>query len=177
MTSHDKAMSMARKLHELSKRGVGGEAANAAQMLDRFLRKTGLTLADIDEDARKEYCWRFKGQEHKRFIGQVISSVAGDAKPYRWRAKPNALCAELTALEYAEVVIRLDHYWQLWQEESRLFYAAFIQANKLYTKPDPDKQVNQRELTPEEEEEVHRLLEKMRAVRTTTPNKRIGAAQ
>lgn len=170
-------MRMARKLHELSKRGVGGEAANATKMLALLLRKTGLTLEDIGDDVRQEHCWRFKGQEHKRFISQVISSVVRDADQYRWKGKPNSLCAELTASEYAEVVIRLDHYWKLWQEESRLFYAAFIQANKLYTKPDPDKQVDQRDLTPEEEEELRRLIEKMSAVRAITPNKRLGSAQ
>lgn len=177
MTQRDKAIRMARKLRELSKRGVGGEAVNAAKMLAHFLEKAGLTLEDIGEDVKKEYCWRFKGQEHKRFILQVISSVIHGPEVYRWKAKPNSLCVELTESEHVEVVIRLDHYWKLWQEESRLFYAAFIQANKLYRKPDPDKQADQRDLTPEEEEELRRLIEKMGVVRAVSSNKRLGAAQ
>lgn len=176
MSARDKAIELARKLHALSKRGVGGEAVNADELLARFLKKTGLTLEDIGAAGRQEHCWRFKDAEHKLFIGQVIASVAGRVEQYRWNDKPKTLCVELTALEYAEVVVRLDHYWELWKEERELFYSAFIQANGLYIKPDPDKVAEDKELTTEEEERLRRMWEKVNAVRTETPHKRIANA-
>ena len=44
-----------KKLQELALRGVGGEAQNAQRVLEALCEKYGLTLEDLDQDAKVTY--------------------------------------------------------------------------------------------------------------------------
>lgn len=174
MTPKEKALALARKLHALRQRGVGGEAENAKAALENLMRKAGISPDELGMDETKPRAWRYRDKGHKDFIVQVIASVAGRGQCYHYSGERNKVYADLTNLEFAEVTVKIDHYWRLYQEEVSVFYEAFIQANKLFAKLDKDqKGTEPKQLTREEIERMKEIWKKMGTIRTDSPQRRL----
>lgn len=164
-------LDLAKKLHALAERGVGGEKENAATMLTRLIKKHGLTLDELLIEKPMPRRFEFKSKEHKRFIIQVCASITGTGEHVRYRGVRGVIEVTLTTAQHLEAVIKIEHYWFLLQEKQRLFYRAFIQTNGLARKnsaPPED-----RVLTPEELAELIELQRMAASARVATPVKRL----
>ena len=65
---------MLKKLLALSKQGVGGEKINAEALLNKLLKKHGLTIEDIDDEEEiKQWDVHFNTDFERKLIYQVIS--------------------------------------------------------------------------------------------------------
>lgn len=176
MGDFDKYLELARKLHALAERGIGGEAHNAEALLERLLKKHSITIEELNNERRSRRQFDFKTKEQRQFLLQVVGSVIGKHTSYYVRKGVRGkLSIDLNTVEHIEVLLRYEHYWNLWLEELDLFYNAFIQANKLYAKPGTDRDAPALERTPEEWERLRRMAEMMRGIRTDGPQKRLKA--
>ena len=95
--------------------------------------------------------------EQRKFFIQVVASVVGvDFDTYSrlnyGKKIKNVVGVELKPAEIAEIEMKFSLYWRAYQEEHDIFYKAFIQTNKLYSKGSKP----QEDLTPEEEEVLMR---------------------
>jgi hypothetical protein len=175
-----KAHDLARKLHELAKRGVGGEKTNAEQKLRALMAKHGITLEQLDDELRVERMFKYRSAQEQQFVGQVISSVVGKShRLYKWTSERNKLFTLLNTAEHLEVIIRLEHYWPLWLGELKLFYRAFIQANRLFAKPveTTGEEPEPPPPTQQELDEAARMWAMANTVKTSSPTKRLERSE
>lgn len=162
----NKIITLAKKLHELAKRGVDGEKQNALDMLEKMMHKHGITWDMLDENKRKERVFKMR-QEQKKFFIQVVGSVCGaGVSIYSYNANKRRIIkrymVELTDMEFIEVQAKFDFYWTKYNEDMELFYSAFIQKNKLYPKPsEDDSDKYNTPLTLEEKQRIFKMLQMM----------------
>lgn len=167
----DAILDLARKLHALAERGVGGEKENAATMLTRLIKKHGLSLDELTTETVKKRHFTYKGEAHKGFVLQVITHVTGNRTYYKYKGVRNELATEMTTAQHLEVAMKLEHYWPLLQEKQKLMYEAFIQANKLFRQRTSDEP--RPEPTPEEIARYLELRRMMGVAEVESPTKRL----
>lgn len=66
-----------KKVKALAERGVGGEATNAAAILERMMKKYGITEAELGEETRERYDFEYHGKEQKKILRQTVYKVTG----------------------------------------------------------------------------------------------------
>lgn len=163
-----KILDLAKKLNELAKQGEGGEKQNAADMLERIMKKHGITWDMLDSSVPKERIIYYD-LEQKDFLFQVISSVIRDYTSYYYKAdkrktKKIRLAVLLTDVQYIEVIEKFEFYWEKWQRDKADFYSAYIQKHKLYRKPSDNPIQDNKPMTPEEKERLLKMLRMMDAI-------------
>jgi len=164
-------LALAQKLHALSLRGVDGERTTAEAMLQKLMAKHRITMEDLQLVQRTERDYPYESIEHRDFICQVVWSVQAMAKPQDWK-KGSAVVVDLSHAEHLEMLLKLDHYWQLYQRELAIFYEAFIRKNDLVRRTPADEQKS--ELTPEEVQRIRRVMGMSQHIHSERPLKRIG---
>ena len=166
MKNENKILDLALKLKALADQGEGGEKRNATELLDAYMIKHNITWEMLQDDVRtkREFIIRI---EQDKFFNQIVYSVVGTKgvrisyyKKQKANHKKQSRFVELTELEYIEIKSRLDFYWPRYQAYLIIFYKAFIQKNKLYTKPSNEER-EYVEPTPEEKAELYRLMQMM----------------
>lgn len=169
-----KQKDIAQKLLALAKQGVNGEAANAEDLLNKYLKKHGLTLEDIDSEQVKEYYIDLgRDDEKSKFFSQVVSSVGGDEIPIfiltnngkkwlnatrfdspiiRQKVRLTSIVKEYhcTEAERAEILSSFYFYWDEYQRHKNLFYRAFIQKQRLFSNASRSKPSAKEDLTEED---------------------------
>lgn len=173
----EKILQLAQKLKALSDQGVGGEKENATRMLIALCEKHGIPLSDItDQEPIKTFeVWVEKDPSLEwTFFVQTAASVLGNdfkcgryLHNYRKGQKYAGLrrCyIECTSSEFIEIQAKHKFFYKHFMDEVKVLYKAFVQTNKLYTKPDPNRKSEERELTPEEMEELHKMMHMMQGL-------------
>lgn len=153
-----KILDLAKKLKRLSEQGIGGEAINAADQLEKICRKHDISLADLDDD-EKMTAWFIVRPEQSRLFYQLVASVVGRewntyGRKVNGRSKKNELGIEATRSELAEIEMKFSFYWKLYEDELDIFFSAFVDKNDLYVNAEP----SQKDLSPEELERLRRVL-------------------
>lgn len=181
----DKFINLAKKLKKLAESGVGGEKDNAQQKLQLIMEKYGITLADIDGDERKDYVAHFNKEIPYRFIRQVLASIIGNISKsdssisqFKRVRKRNHISYHIENIEpqyFTEFVIKVQTYWADYQKQMETFYSAYVQKNKLYTKPDEnqDGDEERKPLTPEERLELYKMYSMMEGIERVQYQKRL----
>lgn len=127
-----------KKILALARRGVGGEKTTAEAMLARLMTKYGMTLADLENEAqpvaRREF--KYASEFDRKLLVQIVASVMGTAHFDVWRRRGRkALLFDLTALQFAEVDVRLAAYRPVLRRElvkaTQRVFSAFVHANNL----------------------------------------------
>lgn len=111
MTADDKVMARLRKLLELSRRGVGGEAENAERFMQRMLRQYGLTLADIDdqEAPRSWVEFSYKTEFEKQLLVNISAMVLNSPRiETATLGRTRSLYFKMTKFERAEAALHFD---------------------------------------------------------------------
>lgn len=166
MNLSDKDQALLRKLYALSVRGVEGERENARQMFLSMCEKFGVHPADFEaEEKPKErsikYKKKFKGQD---MTAQIIASVVGKRRSMFVDTHNSELIVELTDTEFAEVQQKLGFYYAQFLKDLETYYEAWIQKNKLYVKPEADKEKDEAPLTEAEKERIRKVLAMMQGM-------------
>jgi hypothetical protein len=171
--TRDQILELAKKVHALATKGVGGEKENAEAFLKKLIKKHGIELTDVVEEAKKEYTFICKSIDQKKFLYQVIASVIGrDFKSQYAVNNRRKVFIMLTVSEYIEIDTKFNYFWKLWQDELGLFYDAFVQTNSLYSKIDGKESVP-KDLSPEEKQRLRRMFEMMDTIKKGSINKQI----
>jgi len=180
----EKWIELARKLKELSIKGVDGEKINAQDKLLLIMRKYGITEQDISGNERKDFEFNIHKEVPNKFISQILSSVVGKRVKYgcefgqfKYVKKPNHISYFIENIEphlFSEFMVKLDLFWKHYKSELEIFYEAFVQKNKLYSKPTDDKDdQDEKPLTKEEKEKIWKMLNMMEGISSVTHHKQI----
>ncbi|OJW76443.1 MAG: hypothetical protein BGO59_23300 [Spirosoma sp. 48-14] len=170
----DKAKSLAEKLLELARRGVGGERENAEQLLIKHLSNYGLTLEEFEKDTQTVKLtieWlKTDINNQNSFYRQVVASVIGGERTKDFESYINEktryqwLEFDVTIAEKIEIEQKIAVYWADYQQQLAVFYAAYIQKNHLYALPDPNQTEQDSEETPEERQKRLKLMRMMEGI-------------
>jgi hypothetical protein len=176
MSNKDKAIELCKKLLVMSERGsTEGERRNARIALYKLLGKHKMKLSEIKPSEKMLVYWfNFSDREHKQFTIQVISSVIGNmsGRAYVNRTKLKSIGFELSEYEYYECLTKIDFFWNIYKEEKKLFYEAFVHKQKLYTKPDKErKEIGK--MTSEQLERVKKMSRYYDSIERKTHRKQL----
>ena len=152
--THQKVIELAKKIKALADRGIDGEQRNAAELLDYFLEKHGLSMDDIESETRVDM--HFVCQKKQRqMMKQIFLKVLGiDAQIYGVEQKRYDFIVECTPAEKIEIVAMFKFHWAAYQRELAHFERAFIMRHRLY--PDDGEGRNYDDLTQEEKDDFDR---------------------
>lgn len=149
-----------KKLKALADRGAGGERENAAAMLEKLMKKYGITESDLERERVQDYFFAYSQETERRLLMQLVYMVTGEAGcgcvgaySGRSRKKVGATC---TAAQRLEIEAYYAFYREAMKEELETFYSAFMAKNDLYP---PESLVQPRrrdDLTPEELERAYK---------------------
>lgn len=122
----------ARKLYELSLRGIGGEKTNAENKLREFLEKHNLTLDEIDSSINNRL-FKVKDEDSKTILINVILSV----NPYcKVNSDKKHISANLDTEDFIEVKEKYKYFSKLFSIEKTLLMMAFFSKHEEFFKPD-----------------------------------------
>jgi hypothetical protein len=144
-----------------------GERKNARSLLNRLLKKTGLTEADlIEKEALHPVTIKIEGEWDIKILGQLVGQEK-ETQQFTYRTivgHPRLIRVDLTSSQ--EVRIRKKFYALriAWKKESELYWAAFVEANHLGVKPD---EVDIK-LTDQEEAELNQIIRLSFLIKPTT---------
>ncbi len=159
-----KILELAKKLKELADRGIGGEKNTAEAMLNALLKKHKISIEEIEGDKLEDYFFTLKNNLAPLW-GQIVKHVDSNIKRYgefpaklvkKHLLKGNYMIS-CTASQYIEIESKYSFYEQLYNEELKYFYSAFIKANNLLI-DNPNKPfVDAEDLSEEDYERYKRI--------------------
>lgn len=177
MQPDDKTLSRMKKLLELAKRGVGGEATNAERFLSKMLAKHGMQLSDItnDDQQRCKVTLKWRTTEDRSLILQIIAKVLDESDFTTWvRRGKKVLIVELTPAEHAEVLMHEAALAPALATHIQRAVQSFIQVNRLY--PATSKRNNDTPRKPMDKDELEAIMQMMSATKPTTVRKALPQA-
>lgn len=161
--TRDDLIARLRKIAALAANGVGGEAANAAALLDSIAAEHGIDLDDLDSERKSMHTYR-TGREKWRckLFCQILWRIDKDIPCYHAKsparpaqARPrvrrkgktsrssdlrtfDAVRAECTDSQFVEAVAKFEVLQRDYETQLKAFYRAFLLANDLLLDYDPD---------------------------------------
>ena len=149
-----KALNLIKKLKALSERGVGGEKFNAKAQLDKFLKKYGITLADLESEDIKEMKFKVPKAHNLLFI-HVAYSVMLANFTYA-TVGTSTLYFKCNEAQATEIRMKFEFFKRAYLKQQKIFFRAFLQRNMLVRIPDDDEP--EKELTDKEREEIKEIV-------------------
>lgn len=147
-----------KKIKALAERGVGGEKESAQVLLDRLMKKYGVTESDLEAE-RVETAWfRYRDEMERRILNQVIYMVTGKTSfgcigrhTNRPRKERGVDC---TAAERLEIEANYEFFKEAIKQEFEVFFTAFCSKNRLYPRESKVPAKSADDLTPEEKDRI-----------------------
>lgn len=176
MTERDRILERIKAVQALAERGDRGEKESAAAMLERLMKKYGITESEIAEDRRELAWFRFKTPLERRLLNQIIYAVTGRIASgcvgtYTNRTRKK-LGIECTAAERLEIELSFEFYNAALEKELDRFYSAFLNKNHIF----PEKAIDEIPDTGEIDlEEAQRLSMMMAGTEVYTRRKALGS--
>ena len=128
-----------KKLKELAMRGVGGEKEQAVAILEKLMKKYGVSVDEIDETIEKDFEFTYHGKHEYKLLIQIAYKVRNeipDIYPLIYtksRRKCNTKCLILcTEAQKVEIEFLFDFYKALWKKEVDFLMQAYIQKHALF---------------------------------------------
>jgi hypothetical protein len=161
-----------KKLMELASRGVGGEKANAREMLERAMRKYGVTESDLGSDERTHRAYKFNGKFQRGLLIQIIAFTCGASiKIFGSKRSASEVIIEASANEHIEIELLFDAHKKSFDKQCLVFLRAYIHKNQLYPR---DSEESDKEYTREEIDELRKMAKMMEGVERTHVRKQIA---
>ena len=170
------------KLYRLAQQGVGGEKENAWSLLEKALKKHGLTLEDIAEEKKQTYKFYYKSSFQRRLIFQVLALLINDEernhKDVWWYKHPEMnVGASLTKSEYMLASAMIEWHRAQFKKETESIMddllTAYIAKHDIY--PDHCRKSNRKNSDePFDFEKALRISSMMSGLEDKTYRKRIG---
>lgn len=132
----DKARQRMLKLLALAKRGEGGERENAQRFLESMLKKHGMTLADLDEEALSPDWMKFplKTALDRRLLAQVAAMVLKSnsflSRQYRGE---KAIWLNVTKAQFLEIELHYRAFQRDLKKALEQAYIAFVNRNDIFS--------------------------------------------
>lgn len=127
-----------RKIKALTDKGNDGEKANAEKILADLLQKNGLTIEDLEKEQPTWHSFKVSGKVQTRLLNQIVGKVnrnlvchlvtKSSADDLGLRGRFAVKC---TPAEFVEIEQMYAVYSRLYEKELKVFYLAFLSANKL----------------------------------------------
>ena len=134
-----------RKLYNLSvdKGATDPEKASAKELLDKLLVKYDISLDDLGglgETESSFHTFTYAENDHfaESLLQQVIYKVVDDDHVYYAEHDDTVqpiLGCYCTESQRTEIEFLYDFYLQLWEEETKYLFAAFVQKHKIFGTP------------------------------------------
>lgn len=115
-----------KKIYALALQGVDGEKEQAAELLEKLMKKHNLSFADLDEGTTKEFDFEFHGRFEEKLLLQTVYKVTNDPKNFhnlkytysgrKCRTKARVTCTEV---QKAEISFLFDFYKDLFKKRTR----------------------------------------------------------
>lgn len=129
--SSNKIKEILLKFKALSEKGDGGEKTTATEMLNKALKKHGLTLEDLEKEEKEARTFKIKDRGDSSIIlAQCIWDVVPNAEIKQNTKKLEIYCY-LSASDFVEVSEKYKHYYNIWLKEKKEFLTAYILRNKI----------------------------------------------
>ena len=150
MTTNKKVIDKLHKLLALAEQGEGGEKVTAQRMLDKMLKKHGLTMTDIANESTEVYWFTYKGSIEKQLLSQIIFAVSPLCERWKRKGSKTITGAKLTKSEMLDIELRFSVYSKAIKEDIEIFVNAFIMKNDIYPEDSDTFAKEIGEETPEE---------------------------
>lgn len=171
--TRDNIIARLRKVAALASHGEGGEADNAAALLDAIAAEHGIDLAELDSERKTMHTYRTGREQWRRdLFCQILWRLDKDIHCYnamvpaspatrqRTRRKGkassrvsrrtfDAIRAECTGSQFVEAAAKFEVLQRDYARQLKAFYRAFLLANDLLCDYDP--------ASPEPSDEQRRL--------------------
>ena len=128
-----------KKLKELALRGVGGEKEQATAMLEKLIKKYGVSMDDLDETIEKDFEFTYHGKHEYKLLIQIAYKVKNEIPEiyplvYTMSGrKCNTKCLILcTEAQKVEIDFLFEFYKSLWKKEVDFLMQAYIQKHRLF---------------------------------------------
>lgn len=122
------------KLKALSERGIAGEKENATKLLEKLMKKYGITEEEIKSQTTKVVNVELRTDAEKRICSQILYAYFDRAPLYRRFGTKISFWTKLTKAEEIEFKYMLSLYLNSFYEEENLFIQAFIYKNDIFPK-------------------------------------------
>jgi len=141
VTERDLLLEKLKKVKALADRGSGGERESAAALLERMMKKHGITDNDLEENVVQLYWIRYKTDYERKLLFQLAYMHTGPGHAAgcvgKWtNRKRKEVGITCTAAQYIEIHADFDFYREALAEEMDVFYTAFINKNHLFPPPE-----------------------------------------
>lgn len=134
----DKKKQLLNKLKALAERGVGGEKETAQRKLEDLMRKYGVEEADLSDEKKENFEFKYKNKFEKQLILQIANKTFGDEwfdRIYTYSrgiGKRSIILIECTKFEETQIRIEYEFYKELWKEEVEFLFSVFIQKHNIF---------------------------------------------
>lgn len=137
-----------KKLKALSDRGVGGEKENATVLLNKLMKKYGISEEELQEEKKQRVYITLKNEAEKAICYQILYAYFDSATVWGHKNCRTKYWVELTKAQEIEFKYMLSAYLESFYKEQEIFIRAFIQKNRIFPVDGPV--VNIEDLSSEE---------------------------
>ncbi|WP_172202183.1 hypothetical protein [Campylobacter sp. RM16188] len=122
------------KLQALAEQGIGGEATNAKNILEKILKKHNIDINSfLDDTKTKKYFFGYKTEFEKRLLFRIFMKIKSlfveDDFKYFQRGKKIGF--ELSEYEFIEFEILKEGYFNAWKKTLKNMETAFVWKHHL----------------------------------------------
>jgi hypothetical protein len=154
----EKTKQRIKKLQALAERGVGGEKDTAEKMLQKLLKKNGIsTLAELEEDKVEYFLFSYNGKHEIKLLKQCMYKVLGHSDHttyFRSRGTRQKIGIYCTKAQKIEIELEFEFYRNVFYEELNNFMSAFIQAQEIFPSDAP---LDSKAIEEYSEEEIRQM--------------------
>lgn len=176
-TSREKLLERAKKLLELSKKGIDGEKNNAEMFLSAFLSKHKIDINEIDDDQIHSRYFFFRNDLEEVLLTQITKFVLNISEFMVFRNKKvrrKHSVLKLRDIDFVEIEMLFEFYKPLLQDEFEKITIAFCLANRLYSVNVDEKDDSEtKPQSPEERARIKQILAFSQSIGSKTPRKQL----
>jgi len=175
----NKKLEILAKVKALAEQGFDGEKDSAAEILDRLMKKYGITAEELDAESTADFQFEFHSKAEERLLLQIIYMVTNSPVTFEYKNnRTNRKCrtlmgANCTSAQRIEIEFLFDFYSELFKREQKALLSAFIQKHRLFGDGSywsDDEEPSGSEMTKEER---MKMLQLMGALDEETPTRRL----
>lgn len=168
---NEKYIALAKKLYELSKRGIDAEKQNAQNMLYALMKKHNISMSDLEAEKKEKRCFKYSLDHEASIIKAVMFKVLNVANLHFYcppkGSRKKYLVFELTDYQYMEAVGMIGFYKNDFNSELKLFTRAYIAMQRINSdiEPEEDEDIVPPPCSNKEREEDFRIAQMAQGIK------------
>ncbi len=166
----EKIIEKLNKIKALAEQGIDGEASAAQLLLDKELKRYGLTMDDLTYTTVLEYDIKYREDMDCKLIKQIAFTMGIKCGGLMRVRAVKMLRLTCTALQYAEFCALHDFHKELLKKEVATLFRAYANQHKLFPQT---AYKTADELTPEQLKEMEEAADMQRGLSRNKFHKQI----